>query len=287
MNPPHHGYGIQNSRNDGDQCSNPHLSAYQYNNSYNLRESQREYNRRCAAYEDNTTDRHYYNTNSHGYSKTHSGKYSSYDGRNFNSYYNSVILSSSCEDVSRIGTGASMSPRCKYSIRLKLKVVEYAQKFSIHKTARQFRIDRKTVRDWRGQEVQLRLKLKLEKVDDEVLVFYRLQQEKKLPVSREDLKMKATEVFRQMVQEGVALADEFEANDDWVTKFVKRYKLNVDQTTDVLPDQKAPVEYVDEFLDYLIDKQKLPVPCPTATTAPTKDSNITKDKDQYKIENLK
>ena len=284
----HHGYVIHSNSNDLNRYNN-HVNTYSNNNcnnnSYSYRNSQRDYNPNNGIYDDNNIDRYYYNTdyNNHGYNKTRSGRYSSYDGRNFNSYYNSVILSSSCEDISRTGTGASMAPRCKYSIRLKLEVIEYSQKFSIHKTARQFRIDRKTVRDWRGQEAQLRRRLKLEKIDNEVLGFYQLRQEKKLQVSQEDLKTKAMEFFRQMVREGVASGNEFEATEDWVRKFVKRYKLNVDQGS--VPCQNAPVEYVDEFIDYLIDKQKLPVNCQTTTM--TKDDKVLKNKDQYKIENLK
>lgn len=283
---PHHGYGIHSSGNDTNHYNNTNnVSTYQCNNNNNgtcnYRDTLIDYdsnNGRC----DNNTNRYYCNTdNNHGYSKARGGRYSNYDGRNFNSYYNSVILSSSCEDVSRTGTGASMAPRCKYSIRLKLEVIEYSRKFSIHKTARQFRIDRKTVRDWRAQEAQLRRRLKIEKIDNEVLVFYQLQQEKKLQVSQEDLKTKAMEIFRQMVQEGIASGDEFEATEDWVRKFVKRYKLNIDQVS--VPCTKAPAEYVDEFLHYLLDKQKLPVPCQVTT----KDDKVLRDKDQYKIENLK
>lgn len=178
--------------------------------------------------------------------------------------------------------GPNFTTARKYSIKFKLQVVAYSRKFSIHKTSRQYHINRKTIRDWQMQEGQLQQKLKLEKVDDEVLEFYQFQQEKKLQVSQEDLKTKAMEIFGQMVKEGVATADEFEPSEDWAKKLVKRNKLNVDQGN--ASAQKIPTKYVEEYLGFLKGQEKVSAPSLLATK---KDSEEPPVKDPPKVEDLK
>ena len=131
--------------------------------------------------------------------------------------------------------------RKSYDVKFKLKAVEVARKKTISAAAREFKVDRKRIREWMSQESELtefkkngkskskRLQgggRKAEDVDMEVALFDWIV----------DLRHRNLRVSRSMImREAKALSSnqEFKASVGWLNGFLKRNGLSLRRKTTV------------------------------------------------------
>ena len=139
----------------------------------------------------------------------------------------------------------------KYTIKFKEEVVKYAKEHSVVATAQKFRIHRKNVQEWKRMENRLhsvetrhdktyRLpgsgrKVQNETVEKAVMDFVRNCRVKKLHVSRSMIKLKAIEIFQNMVSEDDTKPDSFTASEGWLTKFLERHNLTLGKINNHVP----------------------------------------------------
>ena len=154
--------------------------------------------------------------------------------------------------------------RKKISAKKKIEVVAYAKKYSHRSAARKFGIHRKCVRVWRRSENNLRSlngksarrvgggrKPKFPYLEERLLQHFRQQREKKLRVSRNQLKRKAVGFFEEMVAADEASDGNFTASDGWVTNFMRRNRISLRRITTTC--QKTPEHYLQKIVDFIIE----------------------------------
>ncbi len=150
-----------------------------------------------------------------------------------------------------------------YDVKFKLKAVEVARKKNISADAREFKVDRKRVRQWMTQESELvkctksgkskskRLQgggRKAQDVDMETILFDWIA----------DLRHRNLRVSRSMImREAKALSsnEEFKASVGWLNGFLKRYDLSLRRRTTVC--QNPPAACVDKLVDFVIRLRRL------------------------------
>lgn len=69
---------------------------------------------------------------------------------------NSTTAGSTKNKVSMPTGSADKKRHTSHKIDEQLEAIQYSKGHSIHKSANKFKIDRKTIREWRGKESKLR-----------------------------------------------------------------------------------------------------------------------------------
>uniref|UniRef100_A0A224YXZ2 Pogo ele1 orf1-h 1e-40-j 4 n=1 Tax=Rhipicephalus zambeziensis TaxID=60191 RepID=A0A224YXZ2_9ACAR len=146
--------------------------------------------------------------------------------------------------------------RCHYSAAFKRKVVLAAESSSNVQAGRDFGVDEKNVRRWRGQREKLfacaatRMaftgprKGRHPEMETALADFVRTQRAAALPVTTEVLQAKARELSRER---GVSAAD-FKASRGWLQKFMKRFGFSLRRRTSIA--QKLPADYEEKLLEF-------------------------------------
>lgn len=141
------------------------------------------------------------------------------------------------------------SRRCHYSAAFKRKVVIAAEASSNLQAGRDFGVDEKNVRRWRGQRQKLfacaatRMaftgpkKGRHHEVETALAEFVRTQRAAALPVTTEVLQAKARELSRER---GLTPKD-FKASRGWLQKFMKRFGFSLRRRTSIT--EKLPSDF--------------------------------------------
>ncbi len=150
-----------------------------------------------------------------------------------------------------------------YDVRFKLKAVEVAKKKSIAAAAREFRVDRKRIREWVKQESQLsefkkegkskskRLKGGANDEDmEEVLCDWVVD------LRRRNLRVSRTIIIRQAKALSTA-HESFKASIGWLNGFLKRKSLSLRRRTTVC--QNPPAACIRKLVDFIMHLRKLQI----------------------------
>ena len=133
-------------------------------------------------------------------------------------------------------------------------------------TAREFKVDRKRIRDWRDDEQTLRAtsseggvkkkrlpgggpKIRSKELENQLRIWICEQREKRLPVSRRMIKKKALEVS---TSENAAFA----ASDGWLQKFLKREGYTLRRRTTTAQSSADSTQKIAKFVLYLSKTRK-------------------------------
>ena len=152
-----------------------------------------------------------------------------------------------------------MPKRKSYTVAFKIEVINWhmANGGFIKKTAREFEIDRKRVREWLQNEEELRQHLRgkaakrrrlqlgkpmSEDLDFSVLEYLEEERAKGLPVCNDDLKAKGRLVAREMGM------NDFKASDGWLRRWKKRNFVGIRRGTNEA--QKIPEDYADKISEF-------------------------------------
>lgn len=140
-----------------------------------------------------------------------------------------------------------MKPRIKrfYSLSEKLKAVELAEKTSNSYAAREFNVDRKSIKDWRKSKDKLLFactvhedgnrkrqrgggkKILSGELEKCLLIWIKNELTKPEPnISWRILKRKAVEIFQVLRSRGLVRASVFKGSNGWLEKFLKRNDLD-------------------------------------------------------------
>lgn len=176
-----------------------------------------------------------------------------------------------------MSTGSSEGGAFKqrsYSVREKLKCIEWYKEngSSIRKTALQFGIDRKRVREWINKEEVLRksesqkyrltegMEVMSEEIESGVMEYLLEQRARGLTVTNGNLKDKALEIAKQLPQSG-RIAN-FKASDGWLTRWKNRHGVGYwHGSNTLLPHvirNKGAAPREDHSQDYVAVKQEKP-----------------------------
>ena len=145
-----------------------------------------------------------------------------------------------------------------YTVEFKLSVIKWHKEKgeSIRKTAREYQIDRKRIREWLKQEDELNSNSRgsdakkrrishggeviSHEVDFGVLDYLLSLRERGIPVYNIDIKDKALEIARDLA-EGNSRLSEFKASDGWLRCWKKRNRIALLKGTDEA--MKIPEDY--------------------------------------------
>ena len=160
-----------------------------------------------------------------------------------------------------------MSRRRSFSVKYKLGVVEWHKKNgeSIRKTAGEYGVDRKRVREWINQEEELSQnskgssakKLRVsyggelisQEIEFGVLDYLLSERERGVPVSNLDLKEKALEIAKQLQDEQPnPRIEAFKASDGWLRLWKRRNRIALLRGTN--ESQKVPEDYGDLIKEF-------------------------------------
>ena len=152
-----------------------------------------------------------------------------------------------------------------YDMKFKLKAVEVAKKKNISAAAREFKVDRKRIRQWMIQESELvkctkdgrskskRLQgggRKAQDVDMEELLFDWIV----------DLRHRNLRVSRSMIMreaKTISSNENFKASIGWLNRFLKRRGLSLRRKTTVC--QNPPAACVDKLVNFIVRLRRLRV----------------------------
>uniref|UniRef100_A0A914H9R2 HTH CENPB-type domain-containing protein n=1 Tax=Globodera rostochiensis TaxID=31243 RepID=A0A914H9R2_GLORO len=154
-----------------------------------------------------------------------------------------------------------------FTIGEKLEVINFMKSHSIHETSRRFKIDRKRIREWAGQEQKLlslretksgkRLRLdgagrhlRDKEFDEQMIEWIRSQRACNQRVSRRTIQIHALQIANQADDEETI----FKASCGWLNKFMLRHNLRVRISTTVC--QKPPIEYEKKLVDFILYIQR-------------------------------
>ena len=147
--------------------------------------------------------------------------------------------------------------RVKYSVKDKLNIVNTAKNTSITKTAQQFGVDRKCIREWIALEkagkfdnvspASYRLSgggrpVTSAKVDADIYEWFLSMRQKGFRVSGKRLRMEAQKLYLMAGFTG------FRASDGWLSKWMKRHSISQRNRTTVA--QHLPKDLSEKVLSF-------------------------------------
>lgn len=152
----------------------------------------------------------------------------------------------------------TMAPnrRCHYSAAFKRKVIVAAEQSSNLQAGRDFGVDEKNVRRWRGQRNEIFAcaatrtaftgpkKGRHPEVEVALAEFVETQRSAALPVTTEVLQAKARELARER---GVP-RELFKASRGWLQKFMKRFGFSLRRRTSIC--QKLPGDFEEKLISF-------------------------------------
>ena len=158
-----------------------------------------------------------------------------------------------------------------YTVEFKLSVIKHHKDNgnSIRKTAGEYGIDRKRVREWLNQEQELMTNSRgsaakkrrimshgREIFDNEVefgvLDYLLSERERGIPVSNSDLKEKALEIARELNDEQPdPKFEQFKGSDGWLQRWKKRNRIALLKGTN--ESQKIPEDYGELIKGFVTD----------------------------------
>ena len=148
-----------------------------------------------------------------------------------------------------------------YSTDLKLEILRYAEANSIHAASKKYKVDRNSIRDWKGKKSNLEehkksssgirkrldgggIHITLDKLEENLLEWIFDRRSKGLRVSRKLVKLKATKLQEEMEIEDPTITT-LKFSEWWLEKFMKRNGLTVRRCTTVA--QKGPDQLLDKL----------------------------------------
>ena len=162
--------------------------------------------------------------------------------------------------------------RRSYTIETKLAVLDYFKMNSIEKNAKHFKVDPKTVRDWRKQREELEnlksisssnakqkrlegggVKVHSEELETRLCTWILNQRDKRLCVSQKMVQTEALKLFKEL-DEGDS-NKEFKASDGWLQQFFKRNEFVLCRRTTI--SQKAPVDITEKIVNFILYLRRL------------------------------
>ena len=153
-----------------------------------------------------------------------------------------------------------------YTIAFKLKVIDYAVLHGNHKASRDFKVDRKRIREWRQNEKSLRAHdqrskrknlngqgraIEFPDIDDQVHSWVTERREAGCRVTGGAIRKEALRLHR------LKGSQSFKASDGWYDKFMKRYNLAQRRQTHMSQKKEEELsEKMSNFLRFVIKLRK-------------------------------
>ena len=159
--------------------------------------------------------------------------------------------------------------RRNFSVTYKLAALDFLKTNSVEKTAREFSVDPRRIREWRKSQSDLEelnnsgkgnvkrkegggRKVHSEDLEKKLLNWIVEKREQRLRVSRNMIRRKATDFSKEENENGV-----FVASAGWLDKFLQRNSFVVRRRTTV--SQKLPDDYREKIVNYLVYLRQLRV----------------------------
>ena len=154
-----------------------------------------------------------------------------------------------------------------------MEVIKYAEDYNNTAAASRFKVDRRSVADWRKKKSQLfelslktkgnarkRLlgagrKLEHEDLEDELFEWIMNMRARRLRVSQRLIQRKAKFMWYEQETEGNEEAESFAASNGWYEKFARRHHLSLRRTTHVA--QKDPDQLVAKIVAFILRMRRL------------------------------
>ena len=160
--------------------------------------------------------------------------------------------------------------RRQYSIDYKIAALDYLKICNnVEKTAREFKIDSKTVRDWRKKEEEIRKvenvkkmrcegggrKVQSDELEWELANWIISRRQERLRVSRSMIKKQALVFFKDLCENSDSPSDKFCASNGWLEKFLMRHDFTIRKRTTV--GQNIPADCTEKVVKFVIYMKSL------------------------------